>query len=168
SPLRQPTPRPATFTCNIPTSAVAPDGSVAPSAVSLYGHGLLGSQSEVNSDAEVGFGKLYDWTFCAADWLGLSSSDLPVVAGVVIPDLSNFHLIPDRNQQGILDFLFLGRLLRDPRAFAPHAAFQSGGPPLIDPATLSYYANSQAGIMGGAVAAGATDRTHAVLGVPGV
>ena len=168
TPMRQPTPQQATFTCNIPTSAMAADGTVHLSGVSLYGHGLLGSQSEVNSDAEVGFGQAYDWTFCAADWLGMSSNDLPVVAGLVIPDLSNFHLIPDRNQQGILDFLFLGRLLRDPRGFAASSAFQTGGTPLIDPATLSYYGNSQGGIMGGAISAVATDLTRSVLGVPGM
>jgi hypothetical protein len=55
-PMRQPTDQPATFTCNIPTAAVGPDGRAQPSAVSLYGHGLLGSQSEVNVDAEVDFG----------------------------------------------------------------------------------------------------------------
>jgi len=167
-PMRQPTPQKATFTCNIPEAAVGADGSVHPSGVSLYGHGLLGSQSEVNSGAETDFGQLYDWTFCAADWLGMSSTDLPVVAGLVIPDLSNFHLIPDRNQQGILDFLFLGRLLRDPRGFAANGAFQSKGTPLIDPATTSYYGNSQGGIMGGAVTAVATDLTRTVLGVPGM
>jgi len=166
-PMRQPTPQTATFTCNIPTSAVQ-NGSVHPSGVSLYGHGLLGDQSEVNSDAEVGMGQTYDWTFCATDWLGMSSSDLPVVAGVVIPDLSNFHLIPDRNQQGILDFLFLGRLLKDPRGFAANSAFKLNGTPLINPATLTYYGNSQGGIMGGAVTAVATDLTRSVLGVPGM
>jgi hypothetical protein len=168
TPMRQPTPQQATFTCNIPESAVASDGALHPSAVSLYGHGLLGSQSEVNSDAEVNFGQLYDWTFCATDWLGMSSADLPVVAGAVIPDLSNFHLIPDRNQQGILDFLFLGRLLRDPRAFAANPAFQLQGKPLIDPSTLTYYGNSQGGIMGGALTAVATDLRRSVLGVPGM
>jgi hypothetical protein len=168
TPMRQPTPQQATFTCNIPTSAVTQDGTVQPSAVSLYGHGLLGDQSEVNSDAEVGFGSLYDRTFCATDWLGMSSSDLPVVAGVIIPDLSNFHIIPDRNQQGMLDFLFLGRLLHDSRAFAANAAFQRNGKPLIDPSTLTYYGNSQGGIMGGAVTAVATDLTRSVLGVPGM
>src|SRR5207237_10112586 len=100
--------------------------------------------------------------------LGLSSADLPVVAGVVIPDLSNFHLVPDRNQQGILDFLFLGRLLRDARGFAADASFQLNGKPLIDPATLAYYGNSQGGTMGGAVTAVATDLTRSVLGVPGM
>jgi hypothetical protein len=168
TPMRQPTPQQATFTCNIPTSAVGGDGTVHPSGVSLYGHGLLGGQSEVNSDAEVGFGQAYDWTFCAADWLGMSSNDLPVVAGLVIPDLSNFHLIPDRNQQGILDFLYLGRLLRHPQGFAANPAFKTGGTPLIDPATLSYYGNSQGGIMGGAISAVATDLTRSVLGVPGM
>ena len=168
-PMRQPTDQQATFTCNIPTSAVGSDGTVHPSGVGVYGHGLLGSQSEVNSDAEVGFGQLYDWTLCATDWLGMSSNDLPVVAGAIIPDLSNFHIIPDRSQQGILDFLFLERLLKDPRAFAANGAFQSAsGRPLIDPSTLIYYGNSQGGIMGGAVTAVQTDATRSVLGVPGM
>jgi hypothetical protein len=168
-PMRQPTDQQATFTCNIPSSAVGSDGTVHPSATSLYGHGLLGSQSEVNSDAEVDFGNTYDWTFCATDWLGMSTNDLPVVAGVIIPDLSNFHIIPDRSQQGILDFLFLGRLLRDPRAFAADAAFRApGGASFIDPSSLVYYGNSQGGIMGGAVTAVSTDLTRAVLGVPGM
>jgi hypothetical protein len=166
-PMRQPTAQQATFTCNIPTSAVGADGTVHPSGVSLYGHGLLGGQGEVNSDAEVNFGDIYDWTFCATDWLGMSSADLPVVAGLVIPDLSNFHLIPDRNQQGILDFLYLGRLLRHQQGFAANPAFQTAaGSRLIDPSTLSYYGNSQGGIMGGAVTAVATDLTRSVLGVP--
>ena len=166
-PMRQPTDQQATFTCNIPTSALGADGTVHPSGVGVYGHGLLGSQSEVNSDAEVGFGQRYDWTFCATDWLGMSTTDLPVVAGVVIPDLSNFHIIPDRSQQGILDFLFLERLLKDPRSFASNAAFRwANGQPLIDPSTLVYYGNSQGGIMGGAVTAVSTDATRSVLGVP--
>ncbi|MHB8671325.1 MAG: hypothetical protein ACYDAD_12375, partial [Acidimicrobiales bacterium] len=166
-PTRQPTDQEATFTCNIPTSALGGDGSVHPSALSLYGHGLLGSQGEVNSDAEVDFGAQYNWTFCATDWLGMSSADIPVVLGVIIPDLSNFHIIPDRSQQGILDFLFLGRLMRDPRGFAADPAFRApGGKPLIDPTNLVYYGNSQGGIMGGAVAAVSTDLERAVLGVP--
>jgi len=99
----------------------------------------------------------------------MSVSDLPVVLGLITPDLSNFHIIPDRSQQGILDFLFLGRLLHDPRGFAADPAFRtSGGAALIDPATLVYYGNSQGGIMGGAVTAVSTDLTRSVLGVPGM
>jgi hypothetical protein len=167
-PVRQPTNQSATFTCNIPEAAVDGDGGVHPSGVSLYGHGLLGSQDEVNSDAEVDFGQLHNWTFCATDWLGMAFEDLPTVVGLVTPDLSNFHLIPDRNQQGILDFLFLGRLMKDPRAFAANPAFQVDGQPLIDPTTLVYDGNSQGGIMGGAVTAVAQDLTRSVLGVTGM
>src|SRR5581483_10274565 len=67
-----------------------------------------------------------------------------------------------------LDFLFLGRLLKDPRGFAANSAFKLNGKPLIDPSTLTYYGNSQGGIMGGAVTAVATDLTRSVRGVPGM
>jgi hypothetical protein len=130
---------------------------------------LLGSQSEVNVDAEVDFGAKYDWTFCATDWLGTSANDIATIVGLVLPDLSNFHIIPDRDQQGILDFLFLGRLLRDPRGFAANPAFRGpGGSALINPSTLVYYGNSLGGIMGGAVSAVSPDLTRSVLGVPGM
>jgi hypothetical protein len=165
-PARQDGDQAATFTCNIPSSVIGADGTLHSGGAAIYGHGLLGTQAEINSDAEVGFGQAYRWTICATNWLGMSTEDVPTLLTQVLTDLSNFHYIPDRSQQGILDFLFLARLLRDPRAFAADPAFEVGAKPAFDPTSVVYYGNSQGGIMGGAVTAVATDLTRSVLGVP--
>ncbi|MBI2168266.1 MAG: hypothetical protein HYU28_02020 [Actinobacteria bacterium] len=165
-PLRQPTPQPATFTCNIPVSAVAGDGSVNPAKPSLYGHGLLGSQSEVNSGAQTGMGRLHNFAFCATDWLGMAFEDVASVATALL-DMSNFQQIPDRVQQGMLNFLWLGRLITHADGFVADPAFQHDGAPLIT-RDLVYMGNSQGGIIGGSLTAFAQDWTRAILGVPGM
>lgn len=165
-PLRQPTAQPATFTCNIPRSAVTADGSVDPAVPSLYGHGLLGSQTEVNSGAQTGFGNLHNFAFCATDWIGMAFEDIPSVATILL-DMSNFQQIPDRLQQAMLNFLWLGRLMVHPQGFAADAAFQHDGQALITDG-LVYMGNSQGGIIGGSLTAVATDFTRSILGVPGM
>ena len=50
-------------------------------------------------------------------------------------DLSKFPTLPDRLQQGFLDFMYLGRALIHPTGFASNPAFQDDGGPLIDTRT---------------------------------
>ncbi len=84
-------------------------------------------------------------------------------------DLSNFKPLPDRLQQGFLDFLYLGRAMIHPDGFADNDAFKFNGDPVIDTSKpLFYYGNSQGGIAGGALTAVATDFTRSVLYVPGM
>jgi hypothetical protein len=84
-------------------------------------------------------------------------------------DISNMPKVADRTQQGFLNFLFLARLLKDPRGFASSPAFQAGAAhtPVLD-GTVFYDGNSQGGILGGAVTAVSTEWTRAVLGVTGM
>ncbi|MBD0323626.1 MAG: hypothetical protein ICV72_09600, partial [Aldersonia sp.] len=101
----------AKFTCNIPRGA---DGRTY--RPSLYGHGLMGSGTQVNT------GKLYDLganglMFCGADWIGMSSEDIPNAAAI-LADLSRFPTLADRVQQGMLNFLYIGRTLIHPQGFA--------------------------------------------------
>ena len=56
----------------------------------------------------------------------------------------------DRLQQGVLDFLYLGRLMIHPQGFVSNPAFQPGGKTVIDTSQLYYDGNSQGGIEGGA------------------
>lgn len=156
----------AKFECRIPMSAVA-GGVASPSHPSLYGHGLLGSRGEVNAGNVSDMANEHNFTFCAVDWLGMSSNDVPNVATVLV-DLSNFPTLVDRLQQGFLDFLYLGRLMIHPHGFAADPSFQLGGRSLIDTSYLSYDANSQGGIFGGALTAVAPDFRRAVLGVPAI
>jgi hypothetical protein len=161
----------ANFDCVIPRAAIDPGAR--PSRPSLYGHGLLGDASEVESDAQESLGQLGDITSCATDEIGFSSSDIPTAVGA-LQDLSGFPKLVDRTQQGLLDELYLGRLMDNPSGFVSNPAFRvnptvsSPGAPTIDTSHLYYNGNSQGGILGGALTAISPDFTHASLGVPGM
>jgi len=157
----------ATFTCVVPRSAIGADGTPVPSRISLYGHGLLGSAGEVRAAAPL-FAAESNTTFCGTDWIGMSAEDIPNTARA-LGDLSTFRSVADRLQQGILNMLFLGRLMKHPQGLVSAPAFQApGGAPLLDTGHLVFLGNSQGGILGGAATAVAQDWTRAVLGVPGM
>ena len=161
----------ARFTCNIPRSAVD-EGTgdvIAPVRTSMYGHGLFGDYTEVHTRDVRTLGYDHDVMTCATDWIGMSEDDILPVAVPALSDMSNFKPLPDRLQQGFLDFLYLGRAMIHPDGFASDAAFNFNGDPVIDTSKpLFYYGNSQGGIAGGALTAVATDFTRSVLYVPGM
>ena len=149
----------AKFICNIPRGSAGE--TFRPS---LYGHGLMGSASQVNT------GKLYDLgaaglMFCGADWIGMSSEDIPNAA-LILADLSHFASLADRVQQGMLNFLYIGRALIHPEGLPADPAFQIDGSSVIDNQRLYYNGGSQGGIIGGALTAVAPDFTRGALGVP--
>jgi hypothetical protein len=74
--------------------------------------------------------------------------------------------IADALQQGMLNALYLGRLMAHPQGLTANPLLQSGGRPIATPGQLFYDGNSQGGIEGGALAAFAPDYQRAVLGVP--
>jgi hypothetical protein len=74
----------------------------------------------------------------------------------------------DRLQQGILNTLFLGRLMLHEDGLVSAPAFRTPEGARLDTSELAFDANSQGGIMGGAATAVAQDWTRAVLGVPGM
>jgi len=152
----------ANFQCNIPIGAK--DGQTF--RPSVYGHGLFGTADEVNS------GKLYDLgnyglMLCATDEIGMAQEDIP--NGVAtLANLSNFPTIPDRLQQGMINFLYLGRDLINGGGFCSNAAFQVNGKCVIDTSHLYYDGGSQGAIFGGALAAVDPDFTRAHIGVAGM
>jgi hypothetical protein len=154
----------AQYDCIIPTSASA----ASPSRASLYGHGLLGSAGEVDASNIRSMASEHNMMFCATDWWGLASTDV-IYDIQALQDLNKFPHVVDRLQQGVLNTLFLGRLMRTADGFASDPNFQNGGSqPLFSTAHLYYDGNSQGGIMGGMTTAVAPDYTRAVLGVPGM
>jgi len=159
----------APFDCIVPHVAVGDrTGVPKPARPSLYGHGLLGDEGEVGAGNVRSMAEEHGFVFCATKWLGMSEDDVEN-AVAILQDLSRFPTLPDRAQQGFVDFLFLGRLLIHPDGFGSHPAFQSAdGKSVIDGRELFYDGNSQGGIMGGALTALATDFRRAVLGVPGM
>ena len=149
---------PAGFICNIPPSALD-----TPARPSLYGHGLLGSNDEVNAGNVREMGATNNIMLCATKWIGFSEDDIGNAVNT-LNDLSNFYTVADRSQQGMLNALFLGRAMVDPNGFSTDEAFAG----VIDTSELFYDSNSQGAIMGGALTAVSTDFTRAVLGVSGM
>ncbi len=131
----------ADFTCVVPTD---PDDPALPI---VYGHGLLGSASEVGSLAvAVPLGGL---AACATDWIGMASVDIAEV-GEVLADLSRFGTIPDRLRQAHVDTSVLGRLLNVDDGFASDPAFRTpDGTPVLDVGATQFVGNSQGGSSGG-------------------
>lgn len=157
----------ASFICNIPRAAMVDAGTVGtPAKGMVYGHGLLGSRSEVNAGNVRTMADVHGFLPCATDWTGFASGDIGT-AVTALEDFSNFPKMADRTQQGFLNTLFLGRLLRSPSGFASHPAFRVGATPVLD-GSVFYDGNSQGGILGGAVTAVSNEWSRAVLGVPGM
>jgi hypothetical protein len=174
----------ARFLCIIPNAAVVEEGGellANPARPSLYGHGLLGERFEARSGHNRDFSDEHNFLSCATDWIGMADDDFGHILTTILTDFSEFPTLPDRMQQGLLNTLFLGRLLVHEEGFASHCAFQAvdwapttedpcpaSGAPLFDRSDLFYDGNSQGAIAGGAVTAFAQDWTRAVLGVPGM
>ncbi|HEX8082991.1 MAG TPA: hypothetical protein VF529_01800 [Solirubrobacteraceae bacterium] len=145
------------FTCNIPRH----DGPLRPA---LYGHGLLGGQSEINQGQLKDLGAEHGFLFCAVDWNGMALHDIPTILQI-LQDLSRFPALTDHVQQGFLGFLFLGRAMLHSQGIFTDPAFAGLN---IDRSALFYDGNSQGGIYGGALTAISPDIRRSVLGVPGM
>ena len=148
----------ANFICNIPRAALK-----TPGRPTLYGHGLLGSADEVNSGSREALAQEQDLVMCATDWIGMAQEDIPNDVSI-LANPSRMHTLADRGQQGMLNFLYLGRSLIHPQGLGSDPAFLGA----VDQRRLYYDGGSQGGIMGGGLTAVAPDFTRAALGVPGM
>jgi hypothetical protein len=160
----------ANFNCAIPHAAVDDPGA-SPGRPQVYGHGLLGTASQATSGDQQLLAQTHDFVICATDEIGFSQSDIQNIALRILPNLSNFPELTDRVQQGLLNELYLGRLMIHSDGFLSNGAFHVdvadvGSAPTIDNSRLYYNGNSQGGILGGALTAVAPDFTRASLGVP--
>jgi hypothetical protein len=145
------------FTCNVPRHP----GPLRPA---LYGHGLLGSQSEINQGQLKDLGREHGFLFCAVDWNGMAFKDIPTILQI-LQDLSRFPALTDHVQQGFLGFMFLGRAMLHDDGIFTDPAFAGL---TIERDALFYDGNSQGGIYGGALTAVSPDIRRSVLGVPGM
>lgn len=150
----------AAYRCVIPNEVSSPVPAL------LYGHGLMGSRSEVDFfGAFVGQGMI---GACAVDWLGMATEDVANLAGI-LSDMSRFNEQADRMLQGHIAFQMLGRLTNSPLGFSTNLAFQNAdGTAILKADSAIFVGNSQGGILGGAASAISTEWRRAVLGVPGM
>jgi hypothetical protein len=168
-PVHQTDPQVASFICIVPRAALANAGATAtPARASIYGHGLLGSNDEVNAGNVEDMANEHNFVFCATKWIGMADEDVANAVDI-LKDLGKFPTLTDRLQQAMLNQLYLARLMIHADGFISNAAFQDGeGHPVIDTSAVFYDGNSQGGIFGGTVVAISQDITRGVLGVPGM
>lgn len=153
------------FACNISDATLA--GSE-PAHLVQYGHGLLGSFDEIDAGNVRAFSNEHDIVHCATKWAGMSEDDIGN-AVEVLGDFSSFDSMADRLQQGVLNQIFLGRLMLAEDGLVALPEFRRpDGSPLIDNSELDFDGNSQGGIMGLMLIAVSPDIDRAVLGVPGM
>ncbi|MBI4934491.1 MAG: hypothetical protein HY828_11475 [Actinobacteria bacterium] len=150
----------APFTCLMPLTAAADHPTI------VFGHGLLGTRSQVNGLSFAPEANLAG--VCGTDEIGMSTEDLPTLA-TILADLSGFSQQADRMVQGLLNQQLLGRLLNSSDGFASSPAFQdSAGAPLLAVGNTTFVGNSQGGVLGGAMSALSSEWSRVVLGVPGI
>lgn len=131
-----------------------------------YGHGLLGSQDEVESGYLGELADRYGYILFAVDWTGMKEDDSDAIALMILNDLGRFAMIPEREQQGYVEFaaavwMMQGAMSRDP-------ALMIDGTALVDPSEVYYYGNSQGAILGGGYLAFSKEIERATLGVGGM
>jgi hypothetical protein len=153
----------ARFDCIIPRAAFQ-----APGRIQLHGHGLLGSGStQLLRENVREMAAEHNFVTCATNWYGFSDEDIPQ-AIKALGNGNEFPAFVDRQLQGHLAQMFLGRLMLHPQGLAASGAFMFEGRPTMDVRELFYDGNSQGGIMGATLAAVSPDYRRAVLGVPGI
>jgi hypothetical protein len=145
----------ARFVCALPDSA----SPSSPARPLLFGHGLFGSANAV--DGVSGLATTANAVVCGTDFSGMSSEDVANALSIS-GDLSRFPTMADRLQQGILNFMFLGRLMIHPQGLSSHPEMAGR----IDTRRLFYSGASLGGILGGAYTAVAPDSQRSALIVP--
>ncbi len=163
----------ANFECIIP-----PVGLQGPTPPKLrpfiYGHGLLGLATEVvYSPVSRGLAQDYQSIACATNEIGMAADDALFVVPQILTEMSSFNQLADRLQQGLLNELFLARLMYHPDGLGTDPAFQDGdgltpGESVIDTDDVYYVGASQGGIMGGPLTAISPDFIQSALIVGGM
>jgi hypothetical protein len=155
----------APFVCNI---SVATMNGTEPAHLVEYGHGLLGDHKEIDAGNVRAMSNEQNVVHCATKWAGMSEDDIGNAAAT-LGEFGNFKTMADRLQQGVLNQIFLGRLMTRVGGLGDDPNFRrADGTPIIDTSHLDYDGNSQGGIMGLMLAAVSPDIERAVLGVPGM
>lgn len=150
------------------TAAVDPR----PLPVLQYGHGLLGHHDEADSGYLGEMADRYGFIIVAVSWTGMKEEDSDAITLMIVESIDHFAMIPERSQQGFLEFAAALRMARtnladdevmmlpDPETLEPVS--------VVDRETAYYYGNSQGGILGGAYLALQPEIERGVLGVPGM
>lgn len=154
---------PDTPWADIPFEVLIPNSALTtPAALLQYGHGLLGTASQIESSHFRSFIDEYNYIFFGTDLQGMSNPDFfPISGALAGGDLAALQTMFDRLHQGFLNSLMLMRMMKG--RFATDSDFAD----YIDPTEAYYYGISQGGIMGTVYLALSTDVERGALGVMG-
>ena len=134
-----------------------------------YGHGLLGDLSEARTGWLSSFANDHGYVVFAMTWTGMSELDVGPIVLMLASDISDFGLLPERCQQGFVEWVYGLRMMQTSFVDDPSMLYGDPGAEisLIDGAPIGYYGNSQGAILGGAYTAISPDLERIVLGVGG-
>ncbi|MEZ5501668.1 MAG: hypothetical protein R3E50_03035 [Halioglobus sp.] len=136
-----------------------------------FGHGQLGAKEQV-----LGFQPIaaqQNFAAFALDWKGFAFDDVGTLLDALTGgDLSTFRAIPERMQQGFLNFLMAMRTLSVAADGGPSTPLNQAlnsdcGGAAIDGSRRYYFGGSQGGILGASLMAINTDVERGLLAVPG-
>ena len=139
-------------------------------AILQYGHGLMGEQSEVKGGYLGEIANRYGYVLIAVDWTGMSNDDFPAVMEMIVMEVDKFAMIPERCQQGFVEFiaamkLISGDLAQDAELMTQDS--EGNAVSVVNTEERYYYGNSQGGILGTPYMALSPDIERGVLGVSG-
>lgn len=150
------------FTIIVPRTA---ETNPRPLKLLQYGHGLLGDQDEVHAGYLSELADRHGYVLFATNWTGMDEGDTDTITLMILNDLSHFASVPEREQQGFLEFHAATWMMKG--AMATDSNLMVGETSLIDTSEVYYYGNSQGAILGGAYVATSQDISRATLGVGG-
>ena len=155
---------PAKPTYEVPFEVLIPKSALTtPAALLQYGHGLLGSRTQIEAS---NFRKLIaakNYVIFATDLVGMASDGDRIHISDVLASgrIEQISTMFDRLHQGFLNALLAMRMMKN--AFAKDPKYG----PRIDATQRYYHGISQGGIMGGVYMATSTDVERGVLEVMG-
>ena len=102
----------------------------------------------------------------------MKEEDRGPISLMLVSEIDHFSIIPERTQQGFVEFLaamrmMKGAMVHDPTMQQPNPENPEELIPLINPEQAFYYGNSQGAILGGAYIGLSPDIERATLGVGG-
>jgi hypothetical protein len=165
-PVRLPANRSYPFTMLVPKRAET-DG---PLPLVVLGHGIFGNGRDFLTGGGDGaaiqaLSNELGAIVIATDWVGLSTNDLPRIAGEVAPDLNRVTLITDQLQQALINAIVLTKL--GSGALADDSEAKIADDVLVDPTRIYYWGASLGGIQGSSFISLSPDIARAAFGVPG-
>jgi hypothetical protein len=158
-----PEPNPARPTYEVPFSVLIPKRALTePAALLQYGHGLLGSRSQIEA---ANFRQLIDekgYVIFGLDLDGMASADSVHISDTIASGrYDGITTMFERLHQGMLNSVLAMRMMS--RRFAKDPVYGA----YIDPGARYYHGISQGGIAGGVYMSISTDVERGVLGVMG-